>query len=72
MTTSIRAVLRNPIPMAVWGLIVAALLVLGSLPAFQSLAPVSLWKAATEPPSVPPGCTTTASPITSGDCETPQ
>jgi uncharacterized membrane protein len=32
MVTSLRAVARNPVPMAAWGLIVAALLVLGSLP----------------------------------------
>jgi uncharacterized membrane protein len=38
MLTSVRAVLRNPIPMAVWGLIVAGLLVLGSLPLFVGLA----------------------------------
>src|SRR6266849_4758872 len=30
MVTSLRAVARNPVPMAIWGLIVAALLVLGS------------------------------------------
>jgi uncharacterized membrane protein len=36
--TSIRAVATNPIPMATWGLIVAALLVLGSLPLFIGLA----------------------------------
>ena len=40
IATSIRAVLRNPVPMAVWGLIVAVLLVLGSLPAFLGLAVV--------------------------------
>jgi uncharacterized membrane protein len=40
IATSIRAVLRNPVPMAAWGLIVAALLVLGSLPAFLGLAVV--------------------------------
>jgi uncharacterized membrane protein len=38
LRTSIRACLANPLPMAVWGLIVAALLVLGSLPAFIGLA----------------------------------
>src|SRR5256885_114762 len=32
--TSVRAVLANPFTMAVWGLIVAALLLIGSLPAF--------------------------------------
>ncbi len=35
--TSVRAVLANPIPMAAWGLIVAAGLALGSLPAFLGL-----------------------------------
>lgn len=38
MVTSLRAVARNPVPMAMWGLIVAALLVAGSLPAFLGLA----------------------------------
>jgi uncharacterized membrane protein len=36
--TSVRAVLRNPWTVAVWGLIVAALLVIGSLPFFIGLA----------------------------------
>jgi len=40
MVTSLRAVARNPVPMAAWGLIVAALLVAGSLPAFLGLAVV--------------------------------
>ena len=38
--TSVRAVLANPIAMAAWGLIVAALLIVGSLPAFFGLAVV--------------------------------
>jgi uncharacterized membrane protein len=38
MVTSLRTVAKNPVPMAVWGLIVAALLVVGSLPAFLGLA----------------------------------
>jgi uncharacterized membrane protein len=38
MVTSLRAVAKNPVPMAVWGLIVAALLVAGSLPFFLGLA----------------------------------
>jgi len=38
--TSLRAVMKNPIPMAVWGLIVAVLLVIGSLPFFVGLAVV--------------------------------
>ncbi len=40
IVTSIRAVMRNPIPMAAWGLIVAVLLALGSLPALVGLAVV--------------------------------
>jgi uncharacterized membrane protein len=38
--TSLRAVMKNPFTMAVWGLIVAALLVIGSLPLFVGLAVV--------------------------------
>ncbi|NKE44604.1 DUF2189 domain-containing protein [Roseomonas frigidaquae] len=38
--TSLRAVAANPLPMAAWGLIVAALLLLGSLPLFIGLAVV--------------------------------
>jgi uncharacterized membrane protein len=38
--TSVRAVAANPIPMAAWGLIVAAALVIGSLPLFFGLAVV--------------------------------
>jgi uncharacterized membrane protein len=37
---SVRAVLANPLIMAAWGLIVAALLLIGSLPAFFGLAVV--------------------------------
>jgi uncharacterized membrane protein len=40
MVTSLRAVARNPLPMAAWGLIVALLLVAGSLPFFLGLAVV--------------------------------
>src|SRR6516225_7125079 len=40
MVTSLRAVALNPIPMAAWGLIVAVLLVAGSLPLFLGLAVV--------------------------------
>jgi uncharacterized membrane protein len=36
--TSIRVVLHNPVTMAVWGLIVVAVLVLGCLPIFVGLA----------------------------------
>jgi uncharacterized membrane protein len=38
--TSLRAVARNPLQMVAWGLIVAVLLVLGSLPLFLGLAVV--------------------------------
>jgi len=40
MVTSLRVAGRNPLPIAMWGLIVAALLVVGSLPAFLGLAVV--------------------------------
>jgi uncharacterized membrane protein len=38
LSTSLRAVARNPVTMAVWGLIVAVLLIVGSIPAFVGLA----------------------------------
>lgn len=38
--TSVRVVMANPVPMAVWGLIVAVLLIVGSLPLFAGLAVV--------------------------------
>ncbi len=38
--TSVRAVIASPLPMAVWGLLVAAALVLGSIPLFFGLAVV--------------------------------
>lgn len=37
MLTSVRAVLANPVPMALWGLIVGGLLLVGSLPLFLGL-----------------------------------
>ncbi len=40
LLTSIRVVLANPVTMALWGLIVAALLVVGSLPFFLGLTVV--------------------------------
>lgn len=40
LKTSVEAVMRNPVPMALWGLIVAALLVIGSVPLFLGLAVV--------------------------------
>ena len=36
--TSMRATLANPVPVALWGLIVAALLVVGTIPIFAGLA----------------------------------
>lgn len=36
--TSVRAVVMNPVPMLAWGLIVAVLLVIGSIPLFAGLA----------------------------------
>jgi uncharacterized membrane protein len=36
--TSLQVAMTNPLPIAVWGLIVAALLVIGSLPVFLGLA----------------------------------
>ncbi len=38
LSTSVRLFVRNPVMMALWGLIVAALLLLGSLPFFIGLA----------------------------------
>ena len=38
VSTSLRAVAANPVPMAVWGLIVAAVLLAGSIPLFIGLA----------------------------------
>ncbi|MEA2882268.1 MAG: hypothetical protein QOH32_1524 [Bradyrhizobium sp.] len=38
MVTSMQAVARNPVPMLAWGLIVAVLLLIGSLPFFLGLA----------------------------------
>ncbi|WP_024507019.1 DUF2189 domain-containing protein [Bradyrhizobium sp. ARR65] len=40
MVTSLRVTAHNPVPVAAWGLIVAALLALGTLPAFLGLAVV--------------------------------
>jgi len=61
--TSLRAVMMNPVAMAGWGLIVAALLVIGSLPLFVGLAVVlpvlghatwHLYRKVVEPDSNPP------------------
>ena len=40
IVTSFRAVMTNPLPMAVWGIIVAVCLAIGSLPLFAGLAVV--------------------------------
>lgn len=62
VATSVRAVAANPGPMAVWGLIVAALLVAGSIPLFAGLAVVvpilghatwHLYRKVVEPSDVP-------------------
>jgi len=61
--TSLRAVMKNPIAMAAWGLIVAALLVIGSIPFFVGLAVVlpvlghatwHLYRKLVEPDPTPP------------------
>ncbi len=36
--TSVRAALKNPFTMAIWGIVIAALLVVGSIPFFVGLA----------------------------------
>jgi uncharacterized membrane protein len=60
LLTSIRAVVHNPLTMVVWGLIVAALLVIGSLPLFFGLTVVMpllghatwhLYRKVVEPPA---------------------
>src|ERR1700730_10857933 len=61
--TSLRAVMENPFAIAVWGLIVAVLLVIGSLPLFVGLAVVlpvlghatwHLYRQMVEPDPTPP------------------
>ncbi len=58
--TSVRAVLMNPVTMAIWGLIVAGALLLGTLPFFVGLAVVlpvlghatwHLYRKVVEPPA---------------------
>lgn len=60
--TSVRVVLANPIVMAIWGLIVAVGLIIGSLPVFAGLAVVlqilghatwHLYRKVVEPPAGP-------------------
>ncbi|MDQ8728836.1 DUF2189 domain-containing protein [Bradyrhizobium sp. LHD-71] len=63
MVTSLRVVLSNPLVIAMWGLIVASLLVIGTLPLFLGLAVVipvlghatwHLYRMAVEPNTRPP------------------
>jgi uncharacterized membrane protein len=63
LLTSIRAVARNPLTMMLWGLIVAALLVVGSLPLFFGLTIIMpilghatwhLYRRVVEPEAAPP------------------
>lgn len=63
LLTSIRVVVRNPVTMMIWGLIVAALLIAGSLPLFFGLTVVMpvlghatwhLYRKTIEPQSAPP------------------
>ncbi|MEH2508862.1 putative membrane protein [Nitrobacteraceae bacterium AZCC 1564] len=60
--TSLRAVAKNPVQMAIWGLIVAALLVIGTVPFFLGLTVVipvlghatwHLYRKVVEPPATP-------------------
>ncbi len=64
MHTSLRVMAANPLPMALWGLIVATLLVIGSIPFFVGLAVVipvlghatwHLYRRAVEPDRYPHG-----------------
>lgn len=61
IATSVRATLGNPVPVLFWGLIVAALLVVGSIPVFAGLAVVlpvlghaswHLYRKLVEPPAL--------------------
>jgi len=63
LLTSLRAVARNPFTMMLWGLIVAALLVVGSLPLFLGLTVIvpilghatwHLYRRVVEPEAAPP------------------
>jgi uncharacterized membrane protein len=63
LLTSLRAVARNPFTMMLWGLIVAALLVVGSLPLFLGLSIIvpilghatwHLYRRVVEPQAAPP------------------
>jgi uncharacterized membrane protein len=63
LLTSLRAVARNPFTMMLWGLIVAALLVVGSLPLFLGLTIIvpilghatwHLYRRVVEPQTAPP------------------
>lgn len=63
IATSIRATMANPVPILLWGFIVAALLVIGSIPIFAGLAVVlpvlghatwHLYRKLVEPPALSP------------------
>ncbi|MGV3552547.1 DUF2189 domain-containing protein [Rhizobium sp.] len=63
VATSVRATIANPVPVFLWGLIVAALLVIGSIPVFAGLAVVlpvlghatwHLYRKLVEPPALQP------------------
>ena len=63
IATSVRATIANPAPVFLWGLIVAALLVIGSIPVFAGLAVVlpvlghatwHLYRKLVEPPALQP------------------
>lgn len=62
IATSVRATIANPVPVFLWGLIVAVLLVIGSIPVFAGLAVVlpvlghatwHLYRKLVEPPAPP-------------------
>lgn len=61
IATSVRATIANPVPVVLWGFIVAALLVIGSIPVFAGLAVVlpvlghatwHLYRKLVEPPAL--------------------
>lgn len=61
IATSVRATIANPVPVFVWGFIVAALLVIGSIPVFAGLAVIlpvlghatwHLYRKLVEPPAL--------------------
>jgi uncharacterized membrane protein len=73
IATSVRATIANPVPVLLWGLVVAALLFVGSIPVFAGLAVVlpvlghatwHLYRKLVEPPPLPwDHAATTSQPI---------